>query len=183
MQCVFPEVKAAINTNRSKTAAAEHGLHYDFEESVGYWLVLASQAFQKALSEELLPHGITFRQFQVLGWLVLEGELSQGELASRMMIEPATLVGVLDRMERESLVVRHAKVEDRRCKLVRVSAGAKQMWDQAVGCALRVRKRASEGMNPEQVEQLKSLLRQLLGNLGELPPHEGAATATCRSAT
>ncbi|MEZ6073592.1 MAG: hypothetical protein R3C10_25775 [Pirellulales bacterium] len=45
--------------------------------------------------EELTPHGITFRQMQVMAWLMLEGELSQNELASRMIIEPPTLVGVL----------------------------------------------------------------------------------------
>lgn len=149
------------------TPAAELGLNYDFEESVGYWLVLASQAFQKALGDELQPHGITFRQCQVLGWLVLEGELSQGELATRMMIEPATLAGVLDRMERESLVLRRSTVDDRRRKLVRVSAGAKRVWEQAIVCARSVRERAAHGMTPAEVEALKGMLRKVVGNLAE----------------
>jgi MarR family transcriptional regulator, transcriptional regulator for hemolysin len=147
--------------------AAEHGLQYDFDESIGYWLVLASQAFQKALGDELQPHGITFRQCQVLGWLVLEGELSQRELAERMMIEPATLAGVLDRMERESLVHRQSAARDRRRKLVRISVGANRVWEQAVVCARRVRERAARGMTAAEVENLRGLLRRVLGNLAD----------------
>ena len=34
----------------------------------------------------------------------LEGELSQTELAAKMMVEPPTLVGILDRMERDGWI-------------------------------------------------------------------------------
>jgi hypothetical protein len=37
-------------------------LRYDFEESIGYWLTLSTQAFHRAVSEEVAPHGITYRQ-------------------------------------------------------------------------------------------------------------------------
>src|SRR5437773_2558203 len=72
---------------------------YDFEESVGYWLTVVTQAYHRALNEQLAPYGVTYRQSHVLGWLMVEGELTQGELARRMMIDPPTLVRILDRME------------------------------------------------------------------------------------
>ena len=81
-------------------------LDYDFQNSIGYWLCMASHAYERAMNEELTAHGITFRQCQVLAWLALEGEQSQTELATRMNIEPPTLVRVLDRMERDGLVSR-----------------------------------------------------------------------------
>ena len=118
-------------------------LQYDFEESVGYWVMLGGQAFQKALNDELLPHGITFRQSQVLGWLVLEGDLSQVELANRMMIEPPTLVGILDRMERDGWISREACAGDRRKKLIRIRPEAATTWAKIVQCARRVRARAT----------------------------------------
>lgn len=141
------------------------GEGYDFEESVGYWMVLASQAFQNSLSNELAPHGITFRQCQVLGWIALEGELSQVQLASRMMIEPATLVGVLDRMERDGLICRIASVADRRCKMICASRQAKHVWEKVACCARKVRARAVHGLTPNQVKVLKKTLRIVLGNL------------------
>ena len=79
-------------------------LHHDFEESVGYWLITTAHGYQRALNERLAPEGITYRQCQVLGYLALEGPLPQSELAGRMQIEPPTLVGILDRMEREGWI-------------------------------------------------------------------------------
>lgn len=141
------------------------GLEYDFEESIGYWMVLASQAFQKVLGDELAPHGLTFRQCQVLGWLVLKGPLPQVELANHMMIEPATLVGVLDRMERENWIARTVSETDRRSKKIQVNPEARAIWKQAIRCARRVRARAVEGLTERQVSELKKTLRVVLGNL------------------
>ena len=138
---------------------------YDFEKSIGYWTVLTSQAFQKALNEELAPHGVTFRQSQVLGWLALTGPLSQVELASRMMIEPATLVGVLDRMQRDGLISRDPSSEDGRRKMIRVNPEAAEVWQKVAQCARIVRARATEGLTSRQVDQLMKLLRTVLQNL------------------
>ncbi|MCA9018016.1 MAG: MarR family transcriptional regulator [Planctomycetaceae bacterium] len=141
-------------------------LQYDFEESVGYWITITSHFYQDALNQELLPYGITFRQFQVIGWLVYEGPLSQVDLAERMMIEPPTLVRILDRMERDQWIKRESDPEDRRRKVVKVLPEAKPVWSQMVACLKRLRKKATQGMTTDQVETLKSLLMQVQENLG-----------------
>jgi len=138
---------------------------YDFENSVGYWICMTAHAMQRALNEELAPHGITYRQFQVLAWLAMEGCLSQTELADHMDIEPATLVSVLNRMERDGWVTREECATDRRKRLVRPTARANPIWDKGVACAVRVRERATVGFNDEQRDQLKSLLGAVLENL------------------
>ncbi len=150
---------------QSKTAAV--GLEYDFEASVGYWMVLGSQAFQKALNEELLPHGITFRQCQVLGWLILSGELSQVDLAQRMMIEPATLVGVLDRMQAHDWIRRESTLEDRRRKMIRLQPAARDIWKKIAKCARRVRAQAVQGLSDRQVVELIKLLKIVVKNLSD----------------
>lgn len=138
---------------------------YDFENSIGYWLTVANQALHRALNEELAPTGITYRQSQVIGWLALEGELTLSELAARMLIEPPTLVGIIDRMERAGWLVRIGCDEDRRRKLLRLTEAAEPVWSQMVECCLRVRGRATVGLSDDQVEQLRDLLRQVHENL------------------
>jgi len=152
-------------TTSTRRPATDLGVEYDFEQSLGYWLVLAAQAYQNALNEELAPHGITFRQCQVLGWLVLDGELSQVELATRMMIEPATLVGVLDRMQRNEWISRSHSADDRRRKIIRVNPQAREIWERVVGCARCVRARAVEGLSPRQAATLMKSLQAVLQNL------------------
>ena len=132
-------------------------LHFDFEESIGYWLTLATQAYHRAVCDEVAPHGITYRQSMVLGWLALEGELSQAELAAKMMVEPPTLVGILDRMERDGWITRHNCPSDRRKKLIRANPAAEPVWEQIVECAVRVRAQATAGLSDRQLETLKQL--------------------------
>lgn len=140
-------------------------LTYDFEESIGYWLILASQAYRRVLSDELAPHGITFRQAQVLGWLVHSGELSQAELAERMEIEPPTLAGVIDRMERDQLISRRQCPDDRRKKLVNISTQAGPMWTKITAAGRRVRALAATGLTADEASELRRLLAIVHGNL------------------
>jgi MarR family transcriptional regulator for hemolysin len=138
---------------------------YDFEESVGYWLTMATQAYHRAVADELAPQGITFRQAQVLGWLALEGDLSQTELAQRMMVEPPTLVAILDRMERDGWISRRPCLSDRRRKYVQLNAAAEPSWDRVLESARKIRAQATAGLSQRQAETLKKLLRVVQQNL------------------
>jgi MarR family transcriptional regulator for hemolysin len=148
-------------------------LEYDFEQSVGYWLTLAWQSFHRALGEEVAPHGITHRQSVVLAWLALEGELSQAELATKMMVEPPTLVGILDRMERDGWITRNNCAADRRKKIVRATAAAEPVWEKIAESGRRVRARATDGFSDDELETLKQLLDRVNRNLeSQLSPTE-----------
>lgn len=142
-------------------------LNYDFENSVGVWLHDAWHHYQRALNDELEPQGITLRQAQVLGWLALAGPLSQSELAERMRIEPPTLVGILDRMERDGWLRRRPCPQDRRRKLISPQAAARPVWRKIVACARRVRSRATRGMTKSETATLFRLLGKVKTNLAD----------------
>ncbi|MFN0019160.1 MAG: MarR family winged helix-turn-helix transcriptional regulator [Pirellulaceae bacterium] len=140
-------------------------LDYDFENSVGFWVITAANDYQKAINDELAPQGITYRQCQVLGFLALEGPLPQHKLADHMRIEPPTLVGILDRMERDGWICRENDPADKRRKLIRPEAAAKPVWNKVVAAARRVRKRAARGLSSSEMATLKRLLSCVQQNL------------------
>ncbi len=146
---------------------------YDFEESLGYWVCRTAQETQKAFNEELAAHGITFRQWQVLAWLVHDGPLTQADLAERMLIEPPTRVGLLDRRERQAWIRRVACPHDRRRKFVQVAPAAEAVWEKMVEAALRVRAKATSRLDAGQVATLMRLLREVQAGLNE-PATAGA---------
>jgi len=155
-------------------------LQYNFEESHAYWVVMTSQAFERALNDELAPHGITYRQWQVLGWLAHEGELSQVELADRMRIEPPTLVGILDRMEKANWIRRTECRNDRRRKLISPTPSALPIWSRVVECAKRVRAESAAGITPEELAQLRSTLDKIRTNLtSRKHSHAGESEESC----
>jgi MarR family transcriptional regulator for hemolysin len=152
-------------------------LEYDFEQSVGYWVISTAHLYQRVLNEELAPYGITFRQCQTLGYLALEGPLSQSQLAERMGIEPPTLVGILDRMERDGWIRRDCCTQDRRKKLIHPTSEAEPIWSTIVACGHRVRSRATAGLTPAELRLLESLLQIVRDNLAAGATADEASSA------
>lgn len=140
-------------------------LRYDFEESLIYWVCTTAQAMEKAINEELASHNITYRQWQALGWLVFEGELSQCELAERMRVEPPTLAGIVERMERDGWIERVPCPDDRRRKLLRPTGRVEPVWETIAAAARRVRSRAAEGFDEAERRRLMAALEQIRANL------------------
>jgi len=140
-------------------------LEYDFDRSVACWVTQAAHAFERSLNERIAPHGITFRQWQVLGWLALEGELSGVQLAERLRIEPPTLAGILSRMERDGWIARKPCQTDRRRKLVTPTDAALPVWDKIVACAQDVRQEAINGLTREELDSLETILAKVRNNL------------------
>ncbi|MFT5522421.1 MAG: MarR family transcriptional regulator for hemolysin, partial [Pirellulaceae bacterium] len=138
---------------------------HDLDDSVGVWITFASDAYRKAFTEEVAPYGFTFRQCQVLGYLAYDGPLPQIALAERMRVEPPTLVGILDRMERDGWIERVPSGEDRRKKLIHPTKMAQPIWKQILKCGRRVRARATAGLSARQLEQLREMLLIVQNNL------------------
>src|SRR5262245_19081537 len=145
-------------------------LEYDFQSSIGYWLCITGHAYERAMNEQLARQGITYRQAQVLAWLALEGDLSQIELASRMDIEPATLVRVLDRMERDGLVARSGCADDRRRNVIKPLAKAKPVWKKITATAERIKAQVVQGLSARQIATFKEVCRVVQANLGVEQP-------------
>ncbi|MEX2185380.1 MAG: MarR family transcriptional regulator [Pirellulales bacterium] len=152
-------------------------LRHDFEQSVGHWLMLAAKDYERALNAAIVPSGITWRQVQVLGWLAYEEQLTQAELAERMAIEPPTLVGILDRMERDGWICRHDCPTDRRKKIIRPTAQAEPAWEKILSCAQGMRADATEGLTEAERLTLIDLLRRVRRNLTDEATHPLPPTA------
>ena len=140
-------------------------LNYDYDESVGYWLATATHAVRRALESELCREQITIRQWEVLNWLAMEGDLTQAELAERMCVEPPTLTGILARMERDGWLERRGCTADRRCKRLAPTDRAEAVWSRMAACGHRVRKHATQGLSDGDLQTLKSICARIRQNL------------------
>lgn len=89
--------------------------NYDFENSIGFIVKRAAKVFVKALDSELREKvGITFGQWKVIVMLVDQDGLTQKEIADKLGLEGPTLIPIVDKMEKERLVVRKVDAGDRR---------------------------------------------------------------------
>lgn len=123
-----------------------------------------AHALRREMNLELAREGITYRQWEVLVCLAF-GDTTQTEIANRLGIEAPTLVGVLERMERDGWLERTACPEDRRKKRIAPTRQSAAVWNRMVTCAHRVRARAQQGLSTEDLATLKRISDQIVGNL------------------
>jgi MarR family transcriptional regulator for hemolysin len=147
-------------------------LRFDFDESPGWWIISTARALDRTMAAELRPHGITYRQCQVLASLALHGPISQADLARDLGIEPPTLTSMLSRMERDGWVERRACASDARKKLVHPLQHAHDVWNQIVQTALPLRARAVAGFDENELNTLRNLLERIRENVADLADPE-----------
>ena len=76
-------------------------------------------------------HGLTTPQLICLQNLQEHGPLTTGSLAQAVSLSPATVTGILDRMERRGLVTRERRPEDKRRVLIAITAAGQVAADAA----------------------------------------------------
>ncbi|MEU8787076.1 MarR family transcriptional regulator [Streptomyces sp. NPDC048637] len=120
----------------------------NIDECVVFALGKAYQQVHGELKRRLAPAGLTVPQYSVLAGLWEQDHRTSAQLRERLVMDSATIVGVLDRLERAELVSRAPVATDRR--LVRVALTAK-------GAALREEvERIVDGLNTEILQPFRA---------------------------
>ena len=92
---------------------------YDFGNSIGYIINRTAKGYVKALDSQLREKvGVTVGQWKVLVMLVDQNGLTQKEIADRLGLEGATLIPIIDKMEKDKLVIRKVDPADRRNNMI-----------------------------------------------------------------
>lgn len=104
-------------------------------ESLKLWIELIrySGKLEQIIDDKLRQNfGQNISRFDVLSQLDREKEngLSVGELAGRLIASKGNITGLLDRMQKDGLVTKTAKEEDRRSFIINLSDKGKELFKQ-----------------------------------------------------
>ncbi len=89
-------------------------------------------------------------------------------LGRKAGLEPSTMTGLLDRMERDGLVARSVDPRDRRAQQIRLTPLGSDIKESVQTVVEEVMAKVFAGIVAPELEQTKKLLRQVLGNLQEV---------------
>ncbi len=134
-------------------------------ESIGFHSNLTAKAFVKELDFKFAGTGVTSVQFRALVYLFDAGPISLSELVNFLQITKATGTRLVDRMERDELVVRRVDPDDSRIKQLVVTATAEEVYDKVYDISREVLRKAYEGINPDDIELTKRILTKIRKNL------------------
>jgi DNA-binding MarR family transcriptional regulator len=132
-----------------------------------YLLSRATLGATAALRRELAAAGVEKVKPAYLGVLITlwrQDGVQATALGRKAGLEPSSMTGILDRMERDELIRRKADPSDRRAQRIHLTARGSEIRDAVMEVVDRVLAEVTDGIAEEDVARVKDTLRQVLDN-------------------
>jgi len=125
--------------------------------------------------QEVEPQGLTPVQYAALQAVANAPGTDQRTLARTIGLDTSTTGGVIDRLEARGLLLRNANPEDRRVRLLRLTAAGEALLRDATPAMLRAQQRILEPLPAAERDEFMRLLRTLVtaNNALSRAPSEG----------
>ncbi|HVG52716.1 MAG TPA: MarR family transcriptional regulator [Xanthobacteraceae bacterium] len=134
---------------------------------VGFRLRKLTRRVSQVYDQMLAPLDLTGTQFSLLSNLATNPDISIGELAERLMMDPTTLTRTLRPLERRRLVGIAATREDRRRRKISLTPAGQALFREAVPLWRAAQARIAELMGERSFDLLDRSLNLSLEQLAE----------------
>ena len=118
---------------------------------------------ERCLSDRLSAHGMTLAQYDVLMTLCHGNGITQQELAERLLVTKANVVGLIDRVSAAGWVERRPDPEDRRVNRIHLTEAGRKLAAEAQPGQQALIQRLFEGLAEPELRQMHGLLVRLNG--------------------
>lgn len=132
-------------------------------------LLMVNQAiFQKKILNELIKIGLTPGQPKVLEYLNQNDGSIQKNIANGCHIDPATLTGILDRMEEKNLIERKSINGNRRSSHVYLTECGKKYSEDVLKVFIKEENIAFKGISESEQQQFIDILYKIYSNMTDM---------------
>ncbi|MCD4781976.1 MAG: MarR family transcriptional regulator [Candidatus Omnitrophica bacterium] len=131
-----------------------------YEESI-YGIVLLYNLLNNAMISCLKEFDLTPAKFNVLMTIRHQGEtegISQVEISKHLIVTPSNMTRLLDKLEREKLVHRFDRKNDRRVNVVRITERGSSLLDRVWPGYNRMLKKVGSQLNLADQRKLSQLV-------------------------
>jgi DNA-binding MarR family transcriptional regulator len=143
------------------SAARRRAPGYKLEDQVGHLLRRANQRHTSIFFDGLNDQKLTPTQFAALIKIGDEEEVSQNRLGRLTAMDPATILGVVKRLQERKLIDAHPDPVDRRRSLWRLSAAGQRLLEEVLPIAAQITRHTLAPLDSGERRVLLELLRKL----------------------
>ncbi|WP_340119403.1 MarR family transcriptional regulator [Pelagibius sp. 7325] len=142
--------------------AAEAGtLDYRLNRQIGFLLRRAHQYASEVFQSKIGDRNLTPQQFSVLVTLLEQREIAQTRLGGLVAMDPATVLGVVQRLAQRGLVAVRTDPDDGRRRLVQLTHDGHELARQLVAIGPSISSETLEGLSEKEQRELLRLLDRL----------------------
>lgn len=147
-------------TDPQESAAGET-LDYRLDRQIGFLLRRAHQYASEVFQAKVGPRNITPQQFSVLITLLAEREIAQTRLGAHVAMDPATVLGVVQRLAQRGLVAVRTDPADGRRRLVQLTHDGHELARELLEIGPSISRETLEGLSEKEQHDLLRLLNRL----------------------
>lgn len=141
--------------------AAGETLDYRLNQQIGFLLRRAHQYASEVFQAKIGSRGVTPQQFSVLVTLLERREIAQSRLGELVAMDPATVLGVVQRLAQRGLVAVRTDPDDGRRRLVQLTHDGHELARELVGIGPAISRETLEGLSAQEQRDLLRLLDKL----------------------
>jgi MarR family transcriptional regulator, transcriptional regulator for hemolysin len=140
---------------------------FDFENSIGFIINRTGKMLIQAFDHELRKNfGITFGQWKIIITLVNNDDgLTQKEIADKLGLEGATLIPIIDKLEKDGFVVRKVDKNDRRNNRIFLTEKTTSALDLMVNCGIKIKNMSMKDISEQNISITKDTLEKMWKNI------------------
>ncbi len=132
------------------------------EDCIFFDLAKADQVATRFWAGRIAPLGVTPVQGLVLNVLHDHDRITSADLARRVMLDSATVTGIVDRLERSGVVAREKHPDDRRALLICLTPTGRELASQLYACMQEANRAfLADRLSAAERLLLKNLLRRV----------------------
>jgi DNA-binding MarR family transcriptional regulator len=143
-----------MTTNRS--------VDLSLDELPGHYIRRLQQMAVAIFLDETSAYGITPVQYAAMQAVHDRPELDQRSLSRAIGFDTSTTGGVIDRLEKRGLMRRNASAEDRRVRLLTLTAEGEALLDEVRPAMLRAQVRMLEPLPASERQNFMAMLKVLV---------------------
>jgi DNA-binding MarR family transcriptional regulator len=129
----------------------------------GFLLSWSGQRMAAKFAAALAPLGLRPPHFGVMQLIDSEPGLAQQQLVQRSMIDPSSMVAVIDELEEMGLAERRRHPDDRRKHAVHLTQRGKRTLERGREAGVKLTREVFASLEPDELATLRHLLRKLAG--------------------
>ncbi|WP_304508047.1 MarR family winged helix-turn-helix transcriptional regulator [Anaerotignum sp.] len=142
------------------------------DQSFHYLSMVNYALFQKKVLNKLMEIGLTPGQPKVLDYLSIHDGSIQKDIAGGCHIDPATLTGILERMEEKGLVERRVIKGNRRSSYVYLTNDGRENSKKVADVFREIETEVFKGIHKEEIERFMNIFYQIFCNLSNTEGQE-----------
>jgi DNA-binding MarR family transcriptional regulator len=135
---------------------------------IGFLLARAHLVAREKADRALAQVGLSMKGYAALATLVSDGPISQQRLSQRIRMDPATMVDVIDSLEKQGHIVRKRNPQDRREYALQTTARGRALLTRAERAIEAAERETAGGLDSGE----RAVLLELLGRIA----HPNAST-------